>query len=142
MLKGLAKLGLACFVLSSCAVLHKVQLSDISDSLKGQAISVRVSETTVDFDEIKTIAKIASKNNDRLKDLDSAIGAYTALFQFGPRTGTPVFNDSYAHSIPERLQEKCPKGYLTNIISVREARSYPVVKGEIVRVDATCISKD
>ncbi|MBC7533745.1 MAG: hypothetical protein H7318_19430 [Oligoflexus sp.] len=140
----LRHLSLVCLLSlsSSCAVLHKVQLSDLSAGKKTTPISIRVSESTVDFGELSTLAGAVGKSNPRFKGTDDALSTYKALFQFGPRTGTPVFNDAYAHLIPEALAAKCPKGYLSDITSVRETRSYPIIKGEIVRVDALCNSKE
>ncbi|MCX6111384.1 MAG: hypothetical protein NTZ90_17450 [Proteobacteria bacterium] len=138
-----AFMGLSAIALGGCAVLHKIQLSDVEPvpAGKGTPISVKVSETTVDFRELGAIANIAGKSahSGALSGVGRALGAYTTLFQFGPRTGTPVFNEFYARAVPDLLVEKCPHGRLTNIISIRETRSYPVVKGEIIRIDALCV---
>ena len=127
-----------------CAVLHSAQLGDLEpiDQKNSQRISVKVSETTLDLREIAGLAKIGGDvfASRGLSSAGSAVDTYTAVFQFGPRTGTPVFNELYARFVPELLREKCPKGHLANIVSIRETRSYPVVKGEIVRIDADCIN--
>lgn len=128
-------------LLSSCAVLHKVQLSDVEARRGRQSpVSVRVSETTVDLKEISDIAGALgrSSKSNTLKSGSDALNTYTTLFQFGPRTGTPVYNEYYARLIPEMLAAECKGGRLSNIVSVRETRSYPVVKGEIIRIDAIC----
>lgn len=123
----------------ACAVLHKVQLAEVDgDNLsKGEKISIRVSETTVNVREAAEIAKLT-----QIKEAGAfakVAGYYSMLFTFGPSTGTPVFNEFYARNIPEALKQRCQKGQLSNIISVRETREYPVIKGEIVRVDAVCV---
>lgn len=129
---------------SGCAALYKVQLSDIEANRgKGQAkpVSVKVSQTTVNLKEIADIAGAVGRAN-RSKGLNGAsraLDTYTSLFQFGPRTGTPVYNEYYAREIPELLAAECKNGRLINLTSVREARDYPIVKGEIVRVDALCV---
>lgn len=136
-------MGLSAIAFGGCAVLHKTQLGDIEPvpAGKGTPVSVKVSETTVDFRELGAIAIIAGKSahSGALSDVGRALSAYTTLFQFGPRTGTPVFNELYARAVPDLLVEKCPHGRLTNIISIRETRAYPVVKGEIIRIDALCV---
>lgn len=131
-----------CFLINGCAVLHRVQLSDLEKS-EGAPFSVRVSETTVDFGEIGNVAKSAGRMSGS-RDLSrggQGIELYTAAFQFGPRTGTPVFNEFYARDIPERVASQCKNGRVANLISVRETRSYPIVKGEIVRVDGVCVKR-
>ena len=134
-------LGFLLLQLNGCAALYKVQLSDIeSGQRKAEPVSIRVSETTVNLQEVAGIARGVGRaaNSNALKGAGSAIDTYVALFQYGPRTGTPVYNEVYAREVPELLAAACKNGRLINITSVREARNYPVVKGEIVRVDALC----
>jgi hypothetical protein len=135
--------GLSLFFLqSSCAALYKVQLSDVdADSGHSRPLSVKVSETTVDLREVAGVAKNLGKATAAkgLGRAGSALDTYLMFFQWGPRTGTVVYNEFYALGVPESLAELCKDGYLSNITSVREAKDYPIVKGEIVRVDASCI---
>ena len=135
----------AALLFSSCAVLHKVQLSDIEHIPKNaKPVSIKISENTVNLEELGELARIAGSLGGARRAgqaADDALSAYSTLFQFGPRTGTPVFNEFYATDMAERLVKACPNGRLTNIVSVRETRSYPVVKGEIIRVDAYCIKR-
>lgn len=126
-------------VLTACAVLHKVQLAEVDGRKLSNAkkITVRVSETTVDVGEAAQLAKMA--NTKASNSLAKAADYYKMFFQLGPATGTPVYNEFYARNIPEALMRKCPGGHVTDIISVRETREYPVIKGEIVRIDALCV---
>lgn len=126
---------------SGCAVLYKVQLSDMEQAPRGKPISVKVSEMTVDFGEAAQVAgRLGSAAGSKgMQSLGRAGSAYETYFQFGPRTGAPVFNEFYAREIPERLTAECKSGYLTNIMSIRESRDYSFIKGQIVRVDATCV---
>ena len=131
-------------LISGCAALYRVQLSDVAaktDHMK--PVSVKVSETTVNFREIGQIMKGVGKavGSKPMQGAGKAFEYYETLFQWGPRTGTPVFNEFYARDIADRLAASCKAGYLTDITSIREARDYPVVKGEIVRIDATCVSR-
>lgn len=132
---------LCLFFNGGCAVLHRVQLSDLENNSKGRPVSVKVSETTFDISEAADIAKRLGRSagSKGMQNLGNAAETYEALFQFGPRTGAPVYNEFYAREIPERLAAECKNGYLTNVTSLRESRDYPVVKGQIVRIDATCV---
>lgn len=129
------------FLNSGCAVLYKVQLSDLEHAPRGKPVSVKVSEMTVDFGEASRLARDLGRSagSRGMQSLGKAADSYETLFQFGPRTGAPVFNEFYAREVPERLAAECKGGYLTNITSIRESRDYPVIKGQIVRVDATCV---
>lgn len=140
MLRRLFAASAVLFLGTGCAVLYKVQLSDVA-SEKGRPISIKVSETTVDFGEIAGIAKGLGRSagSRGMQGIGRAAETYETLFQFGPRTGAPVFNEFYAREIPERLAAECKNGYISNVTSIREERSYPVIKGQIVRIDAICI---
>lgn len=130
--------------LQACAYLHKVQLAEVEGGVShGRKVSVKVSETTLDFREAGQIAQGVGKysGSRSIGELGKIAEMYATFFQWGPKTGAPVFNELYARKIPEALAARCKGGRLANIISVREAREYPVIKGEIVRVDAVCISR-
>jgi hypothetical protein len=139
-IRAVTVLGIA-WLPQSCAFLHSVMLSDVEPRPKSSTpIDVKVSENTVNFDELSAIAK----NIGKLKKMkgvgkvSDGLEMYTTFFQWGPRTGTPVFNEYYAQVVPDLLQAKCPGGRVTNIVSIRESREYPVVKGEIIRIKALC----
>jgi hypothetical protein len=116
-------------------------LSDVEPRSKSSTpIDLKVSENTVNFEELAAIGKNLGKM-EKLKGVGKAadvLELYTALFQWGPRTGTPVFNAYYARGVPDLLKAKCPGGRVTNIVSMRESREYPVVKGEVIRIKALC----
>jgi len=134
------KFSLLAVTLSGCAVLHRAQYGDVDAThKKAKKISVKVSENTINIGELSSVAGAIGKKSKGVGKLGEAFDWYETLFQFGPRTGTPVFTENYARGVPAQLAEKCPKGRLVNIVSLRESREYPVVKGEIVRVDADCI---
>lgn len=124
---------------TGCAVLHHVQIGDI-DNLKGlqrRPFEIKVSETGVNIKEVGNVAKAISRSKKRNKDIDDALG-FIGLFQMGPRTGQPVFDDSYAKNILIDLYRECPSGKITNLTSIREMRKYPVISGEIVKITGTC----
>ena len=62
-----------------------------------------------------------------------------ALVNMGPRTGNPVYADDYAHKILDYVYAECPSGKLTGLTSVREAKAFGAVSGEIVRISGYCI---
>lgn len=116
--------------LSSCAVLHHVQVGSIDNTQAPEEIvtpfDIKVSETGVNTDEAGSL----SNQNE--------IATAIALFQMGDRTGNPVYNEKYAEGIIHSILEKCPSGKITNLMSIREARKYPVISGEIVKITGVC----
>ena len=136
-------IGTYLLLTSGCAVLHKVQLTDVEGNSNGRRISIKVSENTVNIREVADLVRRfgGASRSKTIGSPGNASENYTGLFQFGPRTGTPVFNEFYVRDLAERLQEKCKKGRLANIVSMRESREYPVIKGEIVRIDARCLRR-
>src|SRR3712207_1254087 len=113
-------LALLCLCMNSgCAVLFKVQLSDVESGARGRPVSVRVSENTVDFGDMSAIAKGLGRSagSRGAQKLGKGFETYQTPFQFGPKTGAPVYNELYARESPERLAAGYKGGYLTNITS-------------------------
>ena len=131
--------------LSACASLYHVQVSDVEHTDRGRVIDVKVSETAFDFKAMgQTGLNIAQRNAHRRGDTGTSdklagLELILALSNFGPRTGLPVFTDRYSDFVLDELIGKCPTGRITGITSVREAREYPYVSGEIVNIRAFCI---
>ena len=126
------------FLASGCATLHHAQTANIeAPSRFSKPIEVKVSEYAVDLDEANDLLQSMSKNQKRNEQLDDAV-SIIKLFQMGPRTGVPVLNEHYARNVGKALRARCPRGKITNIVSIREAREYPVIKGEIVKIRANC----
>lgn len=127
--------------LTSCSYVHRVQLGDIDDRdiFNKKYFEVKVSDTGINIKEIGGIVRAVSakKTANKSKEVEDII----ALFQMGPRTGNPVYNESYAENIFALLRQKCPKGKLTLLSSIREMRKYPVVSGEIVKISGYCLSR-
>lgn len=121
--------------LQGCAVLHHVAIGDIDDTHgTGEKIEVKISETGVDLEEAGRLADRLLKS----KEGSNAMGWIT-MFQMGPKTGKPVFNEYYAEPTFALLREECPSGKITALNSIREMRNYPVVSGEIVKVTGRCL---
>lgn len=127
-------------LLSGCAALHHVQLSEIDNRSKYVMvpIEVKVSETGVDIAEATNIAQGVLRNSH---DQQAAgdLGAMIQYFQMGPRTGAPVYTDRYAEKLIYQLHTQCPSGKITGVQSIRESREYPVIKGEIVKITGFCL---
>jgi hypothetical protein len=125
---------------SGCAVLHHVQVADVeSDNTKGSPIDIKVSETGVSLDEAASIAKGVARSQAG-KEAIGDIQAIVSLFQQGPVTGAPVYVENYASKILDLLKEACLQGRVTNLVSIREMRKYPVISGEIIKMTGRCIT--
>lgn len=123
--------------LSGCAVLHHVQLGQIDNRQPETLVPfvILMSETGVSTEELGKIAKATnSYGGDNLK----AVTDIVAMFQVGPRTGNPIYNPTYAEKLIYEIYQKCPSGKVTNLMSVREMKKYPVISGEIVKVTGDC----
>ncbi|WP_413290045.1 hypothetical protein [Bdellovibrio sp. HCB337] len=131
---------LSTLLLSGCAVLHHVQLSDIDNRSQFVMvpIEVKVSETGVDIGDAKAIAQgvMTSKAN---QDAAGDIATFIQMMQMGPRTGAPVYSDKYAEKMIYQLHTQCPSGKITGVQSIRESREYPVIKGEIIKITGFCL---
>jgi len=134
LLASILALGLA-----GCAQLHHVEVADIDNTLKGEAIqfTIMVSETGFSVDEAKGIINLFAKSSSARRGNDD-VARYIELFQFGPATGKKVFNDTYAENIYESIIEKCPSGKITGLTAIRESTKYPVISGEIIRITGIC----
>lgn len=134
----------ALVAVSGCAQLHGVQLGDI-DSSRGalRPFEVKVSETGIAQEEAAGIAAgvaRAAGSNEAAGGI-GAVSGLIALFNFGPRTGNPVFSDTYADGVWDLVAASCPSGRVTGLVAIREQRKYPVVSGEIVKIQGYCIDE-
>jgi len=126
-------------LLSACARMDHIQIGDIDQSQgKLTPISVKVSENTVDVDTALAVTDAIVTNGSGSDEVE-ALRTIWALMNMGPRTGNPVFNDTYAQDVLNQLHAQCRSGRITAIRSVREANDYAIASGEIIRIDADCI---
>lgn len=124
-------------IFAGCAVLHKVQIGQV-DSRDDDAyipFEILLNETGVAVEEIGTIARATQT---RAGDDAAGAAAIISLFQIGPRTGKPVYNERYAEKLIFEIYQRCPTGKVTGLMSIRETRSYPAISGEIVKVTGYC----
>jgi hypothetical protein len=124
---------------TGCAWLHHAQVGEVdaTSSMALRPFELKVSETGVSFDEAGKVMKALNGSKVGRKDIDDAM-AIIQLFQQGPRTGNPVFTETYAQNIVHDLYKECPTGKITGLISIRETRKYPVISGEIVKIKGYC----
>lgn len=130
------RLVLLLWLLPSCVVLHSAQLGEIDNrrQYKKKRFVLEVSELGVN---VKNTARLASRS---VGDGAHKLGQIIALFQFGPKTGNPVYDEDYARNLFYQIRKICPSGRVTGLRSVRESRSFHVLSGEIVRVAGYCLT--
>ena len=125
-------------LLTACARLDHVQIGEIDQSQGSLTpFTVQVSQFGFEAAAAAEIGRVASQgqasqNFQEIRDI-------LALINMGPRTGNPVYDDEYANKVMEYIYTECPTGKLTGLTSVREAKSFGPVSGEIVRISGYCI---
>jgi hypothetical protein len=124
---------------TGCAQLHHVQLGDLDNTVKGREFSVKVSETGIDLEEAVQMGKFLTKSSQAQQDMGT-VQAILALIQMGPRTGNPIYHEKYAEEIVGLLKKECPNGKISNLTAIRETRKYPVISGEIIKINGNCNS--
>ena len=93
-----------------------------------------MSETGVSTRAIGQIASVAMKSSR-----PSQLASIVALFQFGPKTGEVVYDDTFADAVATDILERCPTARVTGLMSLRESTNYYAVSGEYVTVRGYCI---
>ena len=127
-------------LLFGCAALYHAQIGEIDNRSKYtmRKFDIKVSELGVSTREATEAAKmIAGRHKDQVEQ----VGEIVALFQMGPKTGKPVYNEHYARNVMSLVYDECPSGRITGLTSIREARNYPIISGEIIKVTGYCLEK-
>lgn len=128
------------FFCTGCATLYQIQISDIYGAAGAVSpVEVKVSETGIDVQQAANLAAIFVPSRQVRSEVRS-VGAIVGLFQYGPKTGNPVYSEIYADQVVRELVRSCPSGRITGVVSVRERRSYPVVSGEVVKIGGLCVA--
>ena len=128
---------LVIMILPSCAYVYQVQIGDIDDreSFEPTPFVIRVSETGVNLGEVGAIAQALGSDSGKE-------GAeFLKMFQMGPTTGNPVYNERYAEDLLLLIKQKCPDGRVSGLTSIREQRKYPAISGEIIKINGNCLRK-
>ena len=131
---SLALLG--CLLLSGCAELHHVAYGELENG-RGRPFEIMVSDTGINLGEAASVARSMSATPQGRRQASNAEDII-ALFQTGPKTGNPVFNETYADRLHDDLARACPSLRIHHLIVVRETQKYPVISGEIVRIKGEC----
>lgn len=121
--------------LSGCAILWHAQVGNLDLREEKDVLvpfEVLLSEMGVSTEDVKDIAR-ASRSKE-----GENIASIIQMFQIGPRTGNPVYNQRYAENLIYEIHQKCPTGQVTGLVSIREMRKYPVISGEIVKLTGYC----
>lgn len=125
-------------LLTACARLDHVQIGDIDQSQGTLTpFTVQVSEFGFEAAAAAEIGRIATEG--QASQQFQTIRDILALINMGPRTGNPVFSDDYAEKIMNYIYAECPTGKMTGLTSIREAKGFGPVSGEIVRISGYCI---
>jgi hypothetical protein len=121
--------------LAGCSQLHRAQLDEI-DTQHGylRPFEIHVSEAGVSTQAIGTVASIATRSARA-----SQLAGLISLFEFGPKTGEVVFDDTFADHVAEEILARCPSARVTGLMSLRESTNYYAVSGEYVTVRGFCI---
>lgn len=124
--------------MAGCARLDSVQIGSI-DQTQGDLspISVRFSETG--FDAVGAAEIGRNVTDGQASEHFESLRTILALTNMGPRTGNPVYDDTYAEKLLTYLRSECSNGRITGIRAIREAKAAGPISGEIVGVDAFCV---
>lgn len=133
--KTLLPLAAFLLLLTSCARLHHITVSNVDARMKGSPFEVYVSDMGVNIGETSRAMSRASKDGTFKK-----IGDIVSMFQMGPRTGNPIYHVNEFMGIGEAIKSKCPSMKVTGLTSIREMRNYNFVSGEIVKITGFCRS--
>ena len=137
-LKGI--IGLSFLLIGGCSQLHHVHISDIDQS-QGPLTPFTIQVNELGFDAAKAagIGAGAAKSASTSEDL-ALVAFILAISNFGPKTGNPVYNDTYAEQLLSEVIKACPSKKLTGLTSVREATNVGPISGEVVRINGYCIN--
>lgn len=133
------------FLVIQCAFPHNYRLGDIDNTSSSRKhFKIMVSERGYDFGEGISIAQgglyLANKteNMESIRDLEY-VKLVLDLMTMGPVTGRKVFNSKYADNLTEIIFQHCKSGKFVNLKQIRESAIYPVVSGEIIRIEGDCL---
>ena len=120
---------------SSCAVLYRYQVGEIDNRTPSIRFEVKLDDTGFDIREAGRLIESFARTED---GTFRKIGDTVALFQIGPRTGLPTFNEAFGSAMHQKILDKCPRGAISGLALIRELRKYPAISGEIIKVTGYC----
>ena len=125
-------------LLAACARLDHVQIGEI-DQTQGTLIPFNVQVSQFGFEAAAAAELGRAVSKGRTAEQFQQLRDILALMNMGPRTGNPVYDEEYADKVLDYIYAECPTGKITGLTSVREAKSFGAVSGEIVRLSGFCI---
>ncbi len=131
--------GLSFLLIGGCSQLHHVHIGEIDQSQGALTpFTIEVNELGFDAAKAAEIGSEVAKSASTSDDLEF-VAFILAISNFGPKTGNPVYNDTYAEKILSEVIKVCPSKKMTGLTSVREATNVGPVSGEVVRINGYCI---
>jgi hypothetical protein len=131
--------------LFQCSIPYRYTIGDLDNtSIRKKHFQILVSETGINFEEGIGIVqgglylRNPSPNYSRNKNMEY-IKILIFLSTMGPTTGQKLLNSNFADKLGDVIQKNCPSGNVVNLRNIREAAKYPVVSGEIVRIEGDCL---
>lgn len=121
--------------LSGCITLHNTSIGDISKG--GKKFFVEITDIGINVERTSKLIGEMTKKEQDADNVKNIIG----LFQWGPRTGNPVYNISAWSKLGEKILEQCPSGQVHSLVSNREFRDFYYGSAEGVRVSGYCMGE-
>ena len=116
-----------------------MQIGAIDNTVAGVPINVVITDIGVDAAKVaRRMEQIVQFNK---KKKNNTVSNAISMFQVGPKTGAPVYDEHWGEHLLKELHLKCPSGRLKNVHSRRLSTDYgdTGVTKEIVVVDAICL---
>jgi hypothetical protein len=133
-------LGLSFLLIGGCSQLHHVHVGEIDQSQGALTpFTIKVNELGFDAAQAAQIGADVAKSTSASDDLE-LVAFILAISNFGPKTGNPVYNDTYADQVLAEVIKVCPSKKITGLTSIREATNVGPVSGEVVRINGYCIN--
>ena len=130
---------LALCVSSGCANLHSVMIGERRLApAGGQDFDVKVSEVGFNVKEATSVVQAIGGKNSGVGKASKTVNDLYDLISFGPITGNAVLDTKYADAIGEKSSSSCAPAKTIGVVSIRETMKYPVISGEIVKIEGLC----
>jgi hypothetical protein len=133
-------LGLATgLLLTNCAQLHSAKIGERRlPPENATPFDSKVNEIGFNMQEATEVVKMIGQGNTKVNEGADTLQTLWDLISFGPKTGNTVFDDKYADESGKVSRLKCSPEKTVGVVSYRETRKYPVLSGEIVKIEGLC----
>jgi hypothetical protein len=129
----------------ACAIPHRYTMGDLdATNAPKKHFKIIISERGYNFEGGITIVQAGLLSSNQSANLESAkdleyLKLLIAVSTMGPVTGQKLFNSDYANEMSDIIFQHCKTGKIINLQSIRESAVYPVISGEIVRIEGDCL---